>query len=191
VSASVAAEERWATPALWARASSAGPPQEKAARRSPVTVPASLAQSLWREALRTWPEECCGFLLAPGPRGRRELPRSLATLEPAVNVSTGDRRHSFLIPAECFRSAEERAERCGLRVAGVFHSHTDHPARPSAIDQENAWPGLVYLILSLPQDPSRKECRAFELDPTRREFREVPIAFGSASAEPADLEDGR
>jgi proteasome lid subunit RPN8/RPN11 len=34
-------------------------------------------------------------------------------------------------------------------VLGFFHSHPDHPARPSAFDLEHAWPYYSYLIVSV------------------------------------------
>ncbi|MEX2273935.1 MAG: Mov34/MPN/PAD-1 family protein, partial [Vicinamibacterales bacterium] len=34
-------------------------------------------------------------------------------------------------------------------LAGFYHSHPDHPARPSAHDLEQAWPNLTYLIIAV------------------------------------------
>jgi proteasome lid subunit RPN8/RPN11 len=36
-----------------------------------------------------------------------------------------------------------------LEVVGVWHSHPDHPARPSETDRNGAWEGWSYLILSV------------------------------------------
>ena len=39
---------------------------------------------------------------------------------------------------------------------GWYHSHPDHPARPSEFDREHAWPWYSYIIVSVaagkPQD---------------------------------------
>jgi proteasome lid subunit RPN8/RPN11 len=34
-------------------------------------------------------------------------------------------------------------------LAGFYHSHPDHPARPSSHDLEQAWPNLSYVIISV------------------------------------------
>jgi proteasome lid subunit RPN8/RPN11 len=34
-------------------------------------------------------------------------------------------------------------------VIGVWHTHPDHPARPSETDRAAAWAGWSYLILSV------------------------------------------
>jgi len=37
----------------------------------------------------------------------------------------------------------------GLEVIGWYHSHPDHPARPSDFDREHAWPWYSYVIVSV------------------------------------------
>ena len=53
-------------------------------------------------------------------------------------------------PAEHLR-ADIAAQRDGLEVVGVWHTHPDHPALPSATDLEAAWEGYTYVILSVRQ----------------------------------------
>ena len=51
--------------------------------------------------------------------------------------------------ADDFRSAEREAANVGLEVVGWYHSHPDHPARPSEFDREHAWPWYSYVIVSV------------------------------------------
>ena len=37
----------------------------------------------------------------------------------------------------------------GQEIVGYYHSHPDHPARPSAFDAEHAWPWYSYLIVRI------------------------------------------
>ena len=37
----------------------------------------------------------------------------------------------------------------GQEIVGYYHSHPDHPARPSAFDTEHAWPWYSYLIVRI------------------------------------------
>ncbi len=36
-----------------------------------------------------------------------------------------------------------------LEVVGIWHSHPDHPAEPSATDRAGAWEGWSYVIASV------------------------------------------
>jgi proteasome lid subunit RPN8/RPN11 len=37
----------------------------------------------------------------------------------------------------------------GLAVLGFYHSHPDHPARPSEYDRQHAWPFYSYVIVAI------------------------------------------
>ena len=39
----------------------------------------------------------------------------------------------------------------GLEVVGYYHSHPDHPARPSDYDRDHGWPWYSYVIISIQQ----------------------------------------
>jgi len=45
--------------------------------------------------------------------------------------------------------AEKAAREQGLEVVGWYHSHPDHPARPSEYDRDHAWPWYSYIIVSV------------------------------------------
>ena len=67
-----------------------------------------------------------------------------------------------LDPRDLLR-AGERALSLGLDVVGIWHTHPDHPARPSETDRARAWEAWIYLIV-----PVRKgdvgEPRAWRLN---------------------------
>jgi proteasome lid subunit RPN8/RPN11 len=44
---------------------------------------------------------------------------------------------------------EKTASAEGLAVLGFYHSHPDHPARPSEYDRQHAWPYYSYLIVAI------------------------------------------
>ena len=51
----------------------------------------------------------------------------------------------------------------GLEILGVWHTHPDHPARPSPTDLAAAWKGYTYLILSV-RRKGVVDVRAWTLD---------------------------
>src|SRR4026207_1601697 len=44
---------------------------------------------------------------------------------------------------------EERAGEQGADLLGFYHSHPDHPARPSQYDLDHAWPSFSYVIVCI------------------------------------------
>jgi proteasome lid subunit RPN8/RPN11 len=45
--------------------------------------------------------------------------------------------------------AERRAGELGGELLGFYHSHPDHPARPSQYDLDHAWPNFAYVIVAV------------------------------------------
>jgi proteasome lid subunit RPN8/RPN11 len=140
-----------------------------------VAVPSALLASLHRFAREAYPEECCGFLLSQESATGDANVRPIIDISPAANRSESERQRRFVILPDEVREAERRAADRSAVVSGFYHSHPDHPARPSAFDQEHAWPWYAYLILSSGPVNSPATVGAFELDPDRREFREIGL----------------
>ena len=59
----------------------------------------------------------------------------------------------------------------GLDIVGYYHSHPDHPARPSEFDREHAWPGTSYVIVSVEKGKA-VDCRSWRLRDDRAAFDE-------------------
>jgi len=95
---------------------------------------------------RHYPEEGAGLILGKVEGGKR----TAELLIELKNSSQPDSRHNrYLIEAKDVLAGEDYAEKLGLDVIGVFHSHPDHPARPSDFDLEWALPNLSYIITSI------------------------------------------
>ena len=154
-----------------------------------VRIPLVLLDSIGRHARATYPDECCGFLIAPADSPDSAQPRAIAGALPAENEFEGERRRRFLLRPEELRAAERRLEGTAQVVAGFYHSHPDHPARPSLFDQEHAWPWYSYLVVAVTAS-GVGETRAFELDPESTEFREVPLTTLGPSEAEAALTEG-
>ena len=58
-------------------------------------------------------------------------------------------RRRFLVRPSDYREAEKRASDAGGELLGFYHSHPDHPARPSQYDLDHAWPFFSYVIVSV------------------------------------------
>jgi proteasome lid subunit RPN8/RPN11 len=94
---------------------------------------------------RDYPNETCGALLGAD----RNDGRIVQALFPLTNRRDDSPRNRFSITADDFRVAERAATEQGLELVGWYHSHPDHPARPSEFDREHAWPWYSYVIVSV------------------------------------------
>jgi proteasome lid subunit RPN8/RPN11 len=129
---------------------------------------AALAE-IRRAAAHAYPFEGCGALLGGGDGHVLE-----AT---ALPNAEGERpRTRFAVSPADYLAVEEAAEARGLRLLGFWHSHPDHPARPSATDRQFAWPGLLTVVVSVDAGQPR-EITAWQVR-DGEPFEGVPIAAG-------------
>jgi proteasome lid subunit RPN8/RPN11 len=106
-----------------------------------LELKAGLKARLHNLAASAYPNETCGLLLGRSSGGFTRVEQLLE----ARNVAPDRRRH-FEMAAEDILQAELEAEKAGLDVVGVWHSHPDHPAVPSETDRAVAWTGYSYVI---------------------------------------------
>jgi proteasome lid subunit RPN8/RPN11 len=117
-----------------------------------------------RHAAETYPDECCGALLA--------LDGRIVEAFRLPNTTAAGARKRFLIGPEDYRLAEARARERRAALAGFYHSHPDHPARPSAHDLEQAWPNLAYIIVAV-SNGTPGDMRTWRLREDRSGFEEI------------------
>lgn len=129
-----------------------------------------VAERIRRHGAETFPHECCGALLGRDAAGEQnQPPREILQLFPLVNRRVDSPRNRFAVTAEDVRDAEKAASEHGLEVVGWYHSHPDHPARPSAFDREHAWPWYSYVIVSV-MSGAPAEMTSWRLNDDRQEY---------------------
>ena len=84
-----------------------------------------------------YPFEVCGVFL-----GRSGQPARVETAVPVVNRETEAPRVRYVIAPEDLIRIQREARDRGLEILGYYHSHPDHPARPSETDRRVAAEGL-------------------------------------------------
>lgn len=152
------------------------PPVSTAMNRLLIT-PRHL-QTISRHAAMTYPQECCGVLIGHSGAGTIIIERVLS-----VGNERGDSRDRYLIHPETVLAAHKQARALGFEVVGYYHSHPDHPAVPSGLDHENAWPDVSYLIVAI-QGGRVTEARSWRLSADREQFEEEAIEQAAGHAGP-------
>ena len=93
-----------------------------------------------------YPKECCGLLV--GRHGDGDA-LEVREIHPSANLAPcGHDR--FEVDPKLILDLQRHLRDGPDQVIGLYHSHPDHPARPSKTDLEGAWqPELVWLIVAV------------------------------------------
>ncbi|PSF37277.1 hypothetical protein C7H19_11205 [Aphanothece hegewaldii CCALA 016] len=113
-------------------------------------------QQMKTHAQLTYPEECCGLLLGKvTSQGSilmevRETENSWTDeIGEELFTQTGSKQDRFYIAPEVLFKVQKEVRDLNCSIIGVYHSHPDHLAIPSKMDQEIAWPEYSYIIIAL------------------------------------------
>jgi proteasome lid subunit RPN8/RPN11 len=130
-------------------------------------------ESMAAHAREGYPYEVCGVMLGESGEGGVRVARVVRmtnreTERPAVRYQ--------IAPADLV-AVQRQARAEGLDIVGYYHSHPDHPARPSETDRRIAAEGLsdgvVYIVVGVAQGRDtqatswifRDAAQAFEEEP--------------------------
>jgi len=132
-----------------------------------LVIPQELLRQIHVHGEQAYPEEGAGFLIGEAGKVENILPLENARED-------GARHNRFLITPEEYLKAELTADELRLSLIGVFHSHPDHPNRPSEYDREWAQPFFSYIITTV-NEGKAIESRSWILLEDRTEFDEEEI----------------
>jgi proteasome lid subunit RPN8/RPN11 len=130
----------------------------------------------------TYPNECCGALIARGG--------VVYEAYALPNTTEEGPRRRFLVRPSDYRTAEARATAAGGELFGFYHSHPDHPATPSQYDLDHAWPSFSYVIVSV-QNGEPQDVRSWRLRDDRSQFDEEPLAHQNSHPDTAAAVHGQ
>ena len=138
-----------------------------------ITTP-NVLDTIRQHGANAYPEEGCGFLLGTVTDDGEN---HITALHQATNRRTENRARRYELTADDYRDADAAAQEQGLDVVGIYHSHPDHPARPSQTDLEEAtFPGYTYVIVSV-HDGTPEDLTAWTLAPDRSSFQQENIVL--------------
>jgi len=143
----------------------------------------STLEALQSHARETYPEECCGFVLADGEneevRRITNVQNRMHGLDP-VTFPRDARTAYFMDPRELL-AVQQEVDRGEREIRAVYHSHPNHDAyfspedkKQALFDDEPTYPGAVYLVLSIYERQVRA-MKAVEWDHAERDFVEVRL----------------
>jgi proteasome lid subunit RPN8/RPN11 len=138
-----------------------------------VVVP-QVNDAIRRHGADTYPHECCGALIGRG---------GVVTEAFALSNTTEDGpRRRFLVRPADYQQTERRASALGAELLGFYHSHPDHPARPSQYDLDHAWPHFSYVIVSVTA-AGAADMTSWRLRGDRSAFDEETVTYGKQDSD--------
>ena len=121
------------------------------------------------EVKKSYPLECCGFLV-----GINTSEKKVVEVFPVQNKNIERTHDRYEIDGKEFVNVDKEAAKKGLQIIGIYHSHPDHPAIPSAYDTQCAWGGYSYMIAAI-EKGKKIEIRSWIYDEKKKQFEEEKI----------------
>ena len=103
----------------------------------------SAYRAVLRHAQATWPDECCGILLAEKP-----FFELICIAMPSRNVAERDRGHRYRLDYHVQLRALQLEQRGLAAVVGYYHSHPHGEPRLSPHDVQQAVEDVLYVVVA-------------------------------------------
>jgi proteasome lid subunit RPN8/RPN11 len=137
-----------------------------------LTITSAVDAAIRVHGQETYPHECCGALV-----GRDGFVTDIVALP---NTTDEGPRRRFMVRPSDYQLAERRATELGGELLGFYHSHPDHPARPSQYDLDHAWPTFAYIIVAVAEGAAT-DMTVWYLQEDRSRFEEGSLNHGENS----------
>ena len=125
--------------------------------------------SIIEHAKKSYPHECCGVLL-----GSTADSKKVVRAKAVENINKQRAKDRYEIDPRELLAVEKEARREGLEVMGFYHSHPDHPPRPSKFDRERGWPEYSYIIVAV-SGSGETELKSWTFHSEDEPFREEEV----------------
>lgn len=132
----------------------------------------AVASRMHRHAQAEYPRECCGILVGRLDNGHRRVERIVE----ADNVEPTRVHDRFVLDPRTLFEVDRETRGTEAAIVGFYHSHPDHPCRPSATDFQFAadWPDHAFLIVEV-REHVAVGCRSWVVPDGGTAFVEEPV----------------
>jgi len=117
-----------------------------------MRIPRKVFREIHAHSEATYPEECCGLLIAEGSADAAAAPRSKKMITESIrmnNAYEGSKHNRYNMDPLDFFKADRAVSQRGLTIAGIYHSHPEYPASLSKFDLKHAFPWYSYVVISV------------------------------------------
>ncbi|MBI5328420.1 MAG: M67 family metallopeptidase [Deltaproteobacteria bacterium] len=131
-------------------------------------------------AEESYPHEACGALVGEQKQGvgesaqRSGIGKNVLKSRRLENMNKDRANDRYEINPKELLQVEKEASLNGLEIIGFYHSHPDHPDRPSSFDRERAWPLYSYVIISV-QNGKTASVKSWTFEDEKEAFKEEEV----------------
>lgn len=137
-----------------------------------IRIPKKILNSILQESKKAYPNECCGLLIGKNENGQKSVVR----INPITNINKIRMQDRYEMDPRELEAADKVARQKSMDIIGIYHSHPDHPPRPSVFDQERAWPVYSYMIVAV-EKGVKFEAQSWVLEDWGGEFQEEVLTI--------------
>ncbi|NPA17011.1 MAG: M67 family metallopeptidase [Aquificae bacterium] len=137
-----------------------------------LRIKKELIHQIEKQGEEGYPYEICGFIL-----GEIDYENDLRTAVEVVQVENQNKERAndrFEIHPKDYLRVERYADEKGIQIIGIYHTHPDHPDRPSETDLRFAQPDMSYIIMSV-KNGKASDWRSWKLEGSGFVQEEVEI----------------
>ena len=135
-----------------------------------IRITAALIREVYVHAEASYPHECCGLLIG-ATDGQTRVARAFRKCR---NLNTERAHDRYEMDPLCMLQAQREFESSPWDIVGIYHSHPDHPSRPSQTDTDRAWPDWSYMIVSV-EKGTVASAQSWVLNEGEKRFYEEPL----------------
>src|SRR5215472_19000399 len=136
-----------------------------------IKIPALILREIYEHTEASDPNECCGLMIGTTDNDKNHTVHTFRTCKNLNKERARDRYD--MDPLDMLR-VEREFEKSPWYIIGIYHSHPDHPSRPSQTDTDRAWPDYSYVIISVRQGKVAS-ANSWVLNEAERIFNEEPL----------------
>jgi proteasome lid subunit RPN8/RPN11 len=135
-----------------------------------ITIPKAMLREIFDHTEATYPYECCGLIVGTADGSGR----TAHAFRPCRNLNTERAHDRYDMDPKCMLEVQREFAGGPWDVVGIYHSHPDHPSRPSQTDTDRAWPDWSYIIVSV-RKGAVAGAQSWVLNEAERQFHEEPL----------------
>jgi proteasome lid subunit RPN8/RPN11 len=136
-----------------------------------IKIAASLLRQIYDHTEASYPNECCGLMIGTTDQAQNHTVHAFRTCK---NLNKERARDRYLMDPLDHLRAQQEFENSPWEIIGIYHSHPDHPSRPSQTDTDGAYEGYSYVIISV-QKGTVASAQSWVLQETEKKFIEEPL----------------
>jgi proteasome lid subunit RPN8/RPN11 len=135
-----------------------------------IKISNAVIREVYDHTEQAYPHECCGLLIG-STDGKTRVAHAFRKCK---NLNTERAHDRYEMDPLCMLSAQREFESSPWDIIGIYHSHPDHPSRPSQTDTDRAWPDWSYIIISVAKG-TVASAQSWVLNESEKKFYEEPL----------------